>query len=209
MDVSLVLQSLIYLISRSMLYPVMIILIVLIIWTIFELGGFVYEGISRKRDLSRMEEGTIRARSLLDENRVEAHDLLRRCNSTRYVHGFIQDIIRFEQLPEPRLERARIEKTLQDYNTKITKRLERAGIIARVGPMLGLMGTLIPMGPALLGLVNGDIQALANNLIIAFGTTVLGICAGGVGYVVVTIRSRWYDQDMSDIEYLTEILYGN
>jgi len=209
MDVSLVLQSTIYLISRSMLYPVMILLIVLVVWTIFELGGFVYEGISRKRNLSRMEEGTIRARSLLDKNRAEAHDLLGRCNSTRYVRGFIQDIIRFKQLPEPRLERARTEKLLQDYNTKITKRLERAGIISRVGPMLGLMGTLIPMGPALLGLVNGDMQALANNLIIAFGTTVLGLCAGGVGYVIVTIRGRWYDQDMSDIEYLTEILYGN
>ncbi|HIE32306.1 MAG TPA: MotA/TolQ/ExbB proton channel family protein [Methanosarcinales archaeon] len=209
MDISLVLQSLIYLISRLMLYPVMILLIILVVWTIFELGGFVYEGISRKRNLSRMEEGTIRARYLMDENQAEAHDLLNRCNSNRYVREFVQDILRFKKLPDPRLERARIEKLLHDYNTKITKRLEKAGIIARVGPMLGLMGTLIPMGPALLGLVNGDMQTLANNLIIAFGTTVLGLCAGGVGYVIVTIRSRWYDQDMSDIEYLTEILYGN
>ena len=208
MDVSLVLQSLIYLISRSLLYPVMILLIVLFVWTLFELGGFVYEGVSRKRKPSRVEESAIHARSLLDENRAEAHTLLMSCNPTRYVREFIHDIHQFKPLLDIRLERVRIEKLLQNYNTKITKNLERAGIIARVGPMLGLMGTLIPMGPALLGLVNGDMQALANNLIIAFGTTVLGICAGGVGYVVVTIRSRWYDQDMSDIEYLTEILYG-
>jgi hypothetical protein len=75
--------------------------------------------------------------------------------------------------------------------------------------MFGLMGTLIPMGPALLGLAEGDTQALSDNLIMAFGTTVVGLVAGVFGYMISTVRSRWYEQDMSDIEYISEILFGD
>jgi hypothetical protein len=103
----------------------------------------------------------------------------------------------------------RLEKLLQDINFEMTKKLERSRFVARVGPMFGLMGTLIPMGPALLGLSAGDIDTLANNLIIAFGTTVVGLMAGAIGFMVATVRTRWYKHDISDIEYLSEILFGN
>jgi hypothetical protein len=65
------------------------------------------------------------------------------------------------------------------------------------------------MGPALLGLSAGDIDTLANNLIIAFGTTVVGLMAGAIGFMVATVRTRWYKHDISDIEYLSEILFGD
>ncbi len=74
--------------------------------------------------------------------------------------------------------------------------------------MLGLMGTLIPMGPALLALAGGDVKTLADNLIIAFGSTVLGLATGLIGHTISMVRSRWYEQDMSDMEYLSEILFG-
>jgi hypothetical protein len=64
------------------------------------------------------------------------------------------------------------------------------------------------MGPALLALAGGDVKTLADNLIIAFGSTVLGLAAGLIGHMVSMVRSRWYEQDMSDMEYLSEILFG-
>jgi biopolymer transport protein ExbB/TolQ len=72
--------------------------------------------------------------------------------------------------------------------------------------MLGLMGTLIPMGPALMGLSSGNIQQLAANLVIAFATTVLGLLAGGVAYSILLIKKKWYTQDLSDMEYVVEVL---
>lgn len=72
--------------------------------------------------------------------------------------------------------------------------------------MLGLMGTLIPLGPALMGLSSGNIQALATNLVIAFSTTVLGLLVGGVAYAVLVVRRRWYYQDFSDMEYIAGVL---
>jgi biopolymer transport protein ExbB/TolQ len=100
----------------------------------------------------------------------------------------------------------RIEKLLQDYELKIARELEKARLVARLGPVLGLMGTLIPMGPALMGLSTGNIQQLASNLTIAFSTTVLGLLAGGVAYSVLLVKKRWYTQDLSDMEYVVEVL---
>jgi outer membrane transport energization protein ExbB (TC 2.C.1.1.1) len=76
----------------------------------------------------------------------------------------------------------------------------------RVGPILGLMGTLIPMGPALVSLSRGDVQSMAASLIIAFATTVIGLVVGGICYCSLLIRNRWYHQDLSDLEYSAAIL---
>ncbi len=76
--------------------------------------------------------------------------------------------------------------------------------MARIGPTLGLMGTLIPMGPGLAALGSGDVTGLANAIIVAFDTTVVGIGAGAVGYFVSKIRKRWYDDYLSNLDALSD-----
>jgi biopolymer transport protein ExbB/TolQ len=99
-----------------------------------------------------------------------------------------------------------IEWLSQEYEIRMAKRLEQTRIVATIAPMLGLMGTLIPLGPALIGLSQGDIEQLASNLMIAFATTVIGLFAGTIGYVLTQIRKRWYWQDMADIDYILDTL---
>jgi biopolymer transport protein ExbB/TolQ len=99
-----------------------------------------------------------------------------------------------------------IEWLSQEYEIRMAKRLEQTRIVATISPMLGLMGTLIPLGPALIGLSQGDIEQLANNLMIAFATTVIGLFAGTIGYVLTQVRKRWYWQDMADIDYILDTL---
>jgi biopolymer transport protein ExbB/TolQ len=60
----------------------------------------------------------------------------------------------------------------------------------------------------LIGLAEGDILQLTHNLTIAFATTVLGLFAGVAGYVLTLVRKRWYWQDMTDIDYITDIIEG-
>jgi len=100
----------------------------------------------------------------------------------------------------------KFEKILQDAELGMAKALEPMKIGAKAGPILGLMGTLIPMGPALIGLSQGDIRALADNLVIAFATTVIGLAVGGICYGALVIKSRWYRQDLSDLDYAVEIM---
>lgn len=72
-------------------------------------------------------------------------------------------------------------------------RLERSDLLSRCGPILGLMGTLIPLGPGLTALGNGNMEILATALTVAFDTTVVGLLIGLVNYCISRMRRRWYD----------------
>lgn len=74
------------------------------------------------------------------------------------------------------------------------RRIERSDGIARLGPMLGLMGTLIPLGPGLAALASGDVALLAGQMTLAFDTTVVGLTAGVFGFVSGRLRRRWYEE---------------
>ena len=82
--------------------------------------------------------------------------------------------------------------------------MEKTDIITRIGPTLGLMGTLIPMGPGLAALGAGDINTLASSLTVAFNTTIIGIGSGALAYVISKIRSGWYERYLSDLDALTD-----
>ncbi len=207
------LQQFIYIIASNLLYPVIIILIILIIVSLVELGGFLFEWHNRHRDLPKMERGAVRASALLKQKDLTgAFGILGQSCSNSFVYEFLYRLSAFGRVIgeyDSEMLEVKLEKLLQDIDFEISKKLERTRFVARAGPMFGLMGTLIPMGPALQGLISGDVEALANNLIIAFGTTVIGLMAGAIGFMVFMVRTRWYGQDMGDIEYLTEILFGH
>jgi len=80
------------------------------------------------------------------------------------------------------------------------RRIERADFITRLAPMLGLMGTLIPLGPGLAALGDGDVQILSTAMSVAFDTTVLGLLAGMTGFVIARLRRRWYDKALNIME---------
>jgi biopolymer transport protein ExbB/TolQ len=93
-----------------------------------------------------------------------------------------------------------MSKTIADFDLRSVKRLERTRVLVRAGPALGLMGTLIPLSPALSGLADGNIQQLSSNLRVAFSVTVLGLLIGAIAFWISMVRDRLYSQDVSDLE---------
>lgn len=79
-------------------------------------------------------------------------------------------------------------------------RLERADLLARIPPMLGLMATIIPLGPGLAALGQGDPAQLASAVTVAFDATVLGLVAGIAGLVIGKLRRRWYEEVLEAME---------
>jgi biopolymer transport protein ExbB/TolQ len=59
---------------------------------------------------------------------------------------------------------------------------------------------LIPLGPGLSALGQGNLDILATAMTVAFDTTVLGLLAGIVGYVLGRLRRQWYDRVIDQIE---------
>lgn len=79
-------------------------------------------------------------------------------------------------------------------------RLERADLLARIPPMLGLMATIIPLGPGLAALGQGNPAQLASAVTVAFDATVLGLVAGIGGLIVGKLRRRWYEEALEAME---------
>ncbi len=192
-----------YTISASLLYPVVILLILSVIMSLALIGEFLSEYAKRHRDVKDLEKVGKRVQDAIGSSDTSAAATqLRKIDQNDLVTSFSRNAA--EHL-EQNLSSS-IEWLSEEYEVRMTKRLEQTKIMSTVSPMLGLMGTLIPLGPALIGLAQGDVLQLANNLMIAFATTVLGLFAGIVGYVLTLIRKRWYWQDMADIDYLVDSL---
>ena len=77
-------------------------------------------------------------------------------------------------------------------------------IIARLGPMFGLLGTLIPLGPGIIALGRGDTYTLSMSLLVAFDTTIAGLISAAAAFVISAIRKKWYGDYMSSLEMVME-----
>jgi len=204
MEISSSIMTILYMVSTSLLYPVVLVLLALLVYSLVLVGSFISEYAQRNRDIERVENECKRARKDVEGgNCSNAAEIVKSCGSSEFLSKFTKDLSKLLNRSEFSIN---AEKLLQDYEIKISKELEHVKLLARIGPMFGLMGTLIPMGPALIGLASGNIQQLASNLVIAFSTTVVGILVGVIGYSISMIKRRWYAQDLSDMEYIIELL---
>ena len=98
------------------------------------------------------------------------------------------------------------DKLLSEFEIYADKDMAWSRYLAKLGPMLGLMGTLIPMGPALVGLSTGDIGSMAYNMQVAFATTVVGMVSAAIGYFTEQVKQRWYLKDLTALQYLSDVI---
>lgn len=189
-------------ISQSLTIPVLVILLIIVVISIITLGGLISEYTSRRK----VPVGSVR-------------DLIYEINGAASVDA-LKSIIEGAEIPKSQKKvlteianssaldknsREALARKLVEYEEeKIDKTLQRTDIITRVGPTLGLMGTLIPMGPGLAALGAGDVNTLAESLTLAFNTTIVGIGSGALCYVIGKIRSGWYDRYLSDLDALSD-----
>lgn len=90
------------------------------------------------------------------------------------------------------------------FEAEMGRLLNRFAHFAKLGPVTGLVGTLIPMGPALQGLADGNIQQLAGQMQVAFTTTVIGLIVGGIGFILYQINKRQIVLELSLLDYLLD-----
>ena len=189
-------------ISQSLTIPVLVILLIIVIISIISLGGVIAEYTSRKK----VPIGTIRD-LIYDINNTASVDDLKNIIANAKIpkaqKKALTEIASSESLGKDSRE-ALARKLFEFEEEKTMDNLQKTDIITRIGPTLGLMGTLIPMGPGLAALGAGDINTLASSLTVAFNTTIVGIGSGALCYVIGKIRSGWYDRYLSDLDALID-----
>lgn len=88
------------------------------------------------------------------------------------------------------------------------KRLEGVRLASRTAPMLGLVATMIPMGPALVAVSSGNAQGIAQNLVVAFAAVIIALMAAAITYVVLSIRRRWLLGELNGLLAAPEPAHG-
>ena len=199
-----ILTSGLNMIAQSLQIPVIIFLVVFAFFAILTLGSLVSEYTSRKKVTPDTLEKLIYSISRATSS-DELMNIIKNAKLYENQKVILVKILRAESLTADTRETL-ARKLIEFEETKLSKTIERTDIVTRIGPTLGLMGTLIPMGPGLAALGAGDVNTLANAIIVAFDTTVVGIGAGAVGYFVSKIRRRWYEEDLSNLDALCDAL---
>ncbi len=195
----------IFRVASALEVPVLVLALAALALVIFELGAFAVEVYGRRgRRLRDLLDDTDRARVALNEDdgtgALAAVAGLARSAPMLATLTFI-----VEHARSPRAD-PELNKALADFDLLSQRRLGRTRMLVRFGPALGLMGTLIPLSPALTGLASGDTVQLSHDLRVAFSVTVLGLLIGAVAYGLSLSRDRMYSQDLSDLQYLAAIV---
>ena len=99
-----------------------------------------------------------------------------------------------------------LEEVLQQEEIAVAGRLDRSRLFVRIGPMLGLAGTIIPLGPALHSLLGGDMAGMVNHLVVGFGAVVCGLAMSAVSYFITLVRERWTRVELKEMENLCELV---
>lgn len=189
-------SDILYWISTGLLVPVIVALILLFLRSLLLIGSFFGQYLMLRKTAAHV-------RTALTDVTLETLDQVAQKlpqKSNAPVIGYIRQMI------AARDSQAEVQRLLAEYEIAADRDLSTSKLLSKLGPMLGLMGTLIPMGPALAGLATGDIESMARNMQVAFSTTVTGLVAAAIGFVTQQVKQRWYQQDMTQLEYLAEIL---
>ncbi|MBQ2961625.1 MotA/TolQ/ExbB proton channel family protein [Methanobrevibacter sp.] len=195
------LTSALNVIAQSLQIPVIIFLLAFAVFAVYIIGSLISEYSSHKKVPVKLIRELIYRIANCDVNDLQ--DIIKNAPIQHAQKVVLMEIARAKDLRED-TRRALARKLFEEEQDKIEKNLQKTDIVTKIGPTLGLMGTLIPMGPGLAALGSGDVNTLASAIIVAFDTTVVGIGAGAVAYVAGKIRRRWYEQYLSNLDALAD-----
>lgn len=188
-----IVSEILFIVSNGLMIPVILLLLYFLVKAIWILLG-LYGQIKVQREISSTLKALVRDYS---DECIKDTQIKLQATGECIVSEYLKRII------EHKHDSRYCEHELADFQVEVQKILAKYRMLVKFGPMLGLMGTLIPMGPALVGLGLGDISSMAYNMQVAFATTVIGMLISGIGLCALQLNQRYYAGYLNDLEFLT------
>lgn len=188
-----IVSEILFIVSNGLMIPVILLLLYFLVKAIWILLG-LYGQIKVQREISSTLKALVRDYS---DECIKDTQIKLQATGESIVSEYLKRII------EHKHDSRYCEHELADFQVETQKILAKYRMLVKFGPMLGLMGTLIPMGPALVGLGLGDISSMAYNMQVAFATTVIGMLVSGIGLCALQLNQRYYAGYLNDLEFLT------
>lgn len=197
--------TLFYQLANLFFWPVAVALIFLFVWALADLGRLFYQiwrrGRDPKTDLIALAKSVLRS-----SKRGAGTDFAGAPMSPALRRFWSKVSHRLDALEGDEHTDLWLEEVLEQEEIAITSALDRSRAMVRIGPMLGLAGTIIPLGPALQALLGGDMATMVSHLVVGFGAVVCGLVLSGIAYGITLVRERWARVDLKEMENLCELV---
>ncbi|HMM01841.1 MULTISPECIES: MotA/TolQ/ExbB proton channel family protein [unclassified Dysgonomonas] len=183
-------------VANSLLIPDIIILLFLFARSLLLIGSFYNQFMVKRKNDKELND---RIKNLSITNIDTLKSSLPEKDNSLFVR-YLRDL-----LATPASD-AYSDYLISNFENEAEKDVSLSKLLAKMGPVLGLIGTLIAMSPALVGLSTGDISGMAYNMQVVFATTVVGLVVSAVGLVTLQFKQRWYAKDVNNLDYVSRIL---
>lgn len=197
------LQTIMHNFSQALTYPVIALLIILVLYMIWNLGTLIVEGTTERRHFKVALPELLAAIEAAPYS--ELTDVIEKSGLLGYQKRDVETLVAYGYLPED-ARVALAKRLMADQEGRLTKITSRTDLVAKVAPMIGLMGTLIPLGPGVVALGNKDTSQLANSIEIAFDTTVTGLVVACLALLFGRFRKRWYEDYLVTVEAIMDAI---
>jgi biopolymer transport protein ExbB/TolQ len=183
----------------------MVVLSIFFIYALINMGILLAEYYRRRKTKFDIKNFISQLLSLKGQNPDEMIKVIEAGEIPRSQKDVLITLVKSSNM-SPEYRESLAIKMVEDESIWASKKLERTDIIAKIAPAIGLMGTLIPLGPGLTALGSGDIQSLAQHLLIAFDAAVLGMASAAIAFVTSKIKRRWYEEEISNLETMVDTI---
>ena len=189
-------SEILFWVANSLLIPDIIALLLLFVRSLLLVGSFYNHFITKQKN-DKLLNNLIQ--DLSAEKVENLKSILPQKDNSLYIK-YLRKLLSRE------LSEAYSEYLISNFETEADKDLSISKILAKIGPVLGLIGTLIAMSPALVNLSSGDVSGMAYNMQIVFATTVIGLVVSMAGLITLQFKQRWYSQESNHLFYISQIL---
>ena len=196
MNILQVLENGLFALGQVLRFPVMTLLWVCVLASIFMAGHAVMEFVGRRRERQgfNLHQWLKQGPALAQGERLQ-----------RLPAHLRQMLAAIETEQEQgTLVNGAFEHLLLEREERLRHSLAPSRTLVKVGPSMGLLGTLIPMGTSLASLATGNLEAMAGQMVVAFTTTIIGLATGTLAYVVAAARHGWVNESIREQRFLAE-----
>ena len=198
------LTDILYMVSHAALFPAIIILLALVLLAVALVVMVVVEYFTERRHFKVVVPSFLRELEQSDCQGIP--QLIATSALIRRQKTALMTLFNARDLPsEARWNTAK--RSVYEVGEHYRTLTGVAETTAKVAPMIGLMGTLIPLGPGIQALSESNMTELAGSLIVAFDTTVIGLISAAVCLVVAKVHRRWSADYMNALEAMMGTLF--
>jgi biopolymer transport protein ExbB/TolQ len=199
LNVLTLLENGLFALGQVLRFPVMSLLWVCVAAALFMAGGCLVEFVARRR-----ERYGFNLTAWLQHGPVLGADEARRKRLPVSLRRLLDDVE--QQRAQGALGDGGLEHVVLESEERTRHTINAPRALVKIGPSLGLLGTLIPMGSSLASLATGNLQAMAGQMVVAFTTTIIGLATGTLAYAVTVVRQGWVNESIREQRFLAERL---